>query len=372
MSVAQEIKVLSPNSRLIYIGKKGDSLAETILDSDLIDEFHYIRAGKWRRYHGETFWQHIKDYRTVLLNIADFFNLIIGVVQAWLKLKKINPDAIFIKGGFVGLPVGISAKMRGINFITHDSDAIPGLTNRIVGRWALYNAVGMPEKLYHYPKNKTIYTGVPVSKEFTYVSEAKKAEYRRQLGLSSDDQVIFVVGGGLGAQRLNDAVVHIAKNLLADKTNLKLIHITGQANFEKTTEDYKDTLSPELMQKVEVIGFTNDLYRYSGCSDVVVMRAGATNFSEMAVQAKPCILVPNPNLTGGHQLKNVKFWTKAAAAEVYDETMPPSELQSILSRILDNSDLRAKLAESIKQMAKPDAAGDISKLLVEIAENNYL
>ncbi len=367
MSVAREIKRLKPQSKLIYIGQKGDELADIVLDDGTIDLIVKIRAGKWRRYHGESFWQHLSDIKTVLLNLRDLIYMVIGVFQAHRVLFKHKPDSLFVKGGYVGLPVGISAKIRGVPFMTHDSDVIPGLTNRIIGRWAELHAVGMPSQQYGYPKSKTVYTGIPISSQFSFVDESTKSDYKKLVGLPQKSKVIFTVGGGLGATRLNQAILEIAPRLLKEYQGLYLVNIVGRANIDQLNVAYQSALGPGQLSRVKNIDFTNELYLYSGCADIVVMRAGATNMAEMAMQGKACILVPNPLLTGGHQIKNANTWQTAQAAKIFNETEPSAKLLEVVEHLLNHPKSISLLESKIQQFAKSNSAELIAKKLIDIA-----
>src|SRR5665213_2594114 len=150
LAIADELKQLQPEARLVYIGQTGDLLGDIPSQHPSIDEVFTVRAGKFRRYHGEGFKQ-LLDVVTMAKNIRDFFYVIIGFWQSRRLLKQLKPAVIFVKGGFVGVPVGLAAATRQIPFITHDSDPIPGLANRIIARWAVMHAVALPKDIYPYP-----------------------------------------------------------------------------------------------------------------------------------------------------------------------------------------------------------------------------
>lgn len=219
LAVAHELKRLRPELSIIYVGQKGEKLSEVISRSPDIDGAAYVWAGKWRRYHGEG-WRQLLDLSTLLKNIRDVFRVAIGTVQSYRLLKHYKPAGVFIKGGFVGVPVGVAAHWRHIPFITHDSDALPGLANRLVGRWAVAHAVGMPAELYAYTPSKTFYVGVPIAAEYQPVTPQLKQQAKQETGLGAFDQVLLVTGGGLGAQRVNEAVLGIVPSLLKSHPKL--------------------------------------------------------------------------------------------------------------------------------------------------------
>lgn len=337
----------------------------------MVDEAKFIRAGKFRRYHGEGLKQ-LLDVKTLLLNIRDLFRFIVGMFQSYFLLGRLEPDAIFIKGGFVGVPIGLAAAYRKIPFITHDSDAIPGLANRIISRWARYHAVALPASEYiNYPPESTITTGIPVAADFQLASATDQEKAKNKLGLTNFSQLVLVTGGGLGAQRLNEAVVALAPTLLEEFPELALIHLTGESQEKTVNASYQKCLSSADLSRIQVIGFSGELAKYAKASDVIITRAGATTIAEFAALGKPCIVVPNPNLAGGHQLKNAKVLEKNDAALMVTEGKSiVDDLLKGIESLLSNTDERRKLASNLAMLAQPDAASRLAKLLISVAEKS--
>ncbi len=367
MAVAHELKRLRPDVTIVYIGQKGDKLGDLPQHNPDIDRAYSVRAGKFRRYHGEGVKQ-LLDVKTTLKNVRDVGFVFVGFFQSWLLLRKIRPDSLFIKGGFVGVPVGLAAAMRKIPFITHDSDAMPGLANRIIGRWATVHTVALPKEAYQYPPQKTVTVGVPVHTNYKPVTTDIKAEFRKLIGLSEYDQVLLITGGGLGARRLNTAAAAIIPNLLRDYAKLAVVHTVGRGNEAAMHQIYEQKLSSTDLKRVIIDGYLTDLYKYSGAADVIIARAGATNLAEFAVQGKACVVVPNPLLTGGHQLKNAAYLADHKAIEVVSETDTLShngKFESVVRDILDNPSLRISLSQNLSTFAKPDAASQLAELLIK-------
>lgn len=367
IAVAAELKRSRPDSRLIYIGQRGDKLGDIPAGNRDIDEVFMIRAGKLRRYHGEGFKQ-LLDIPTMIKNIRDAFYVLIGIYQSWRLLRKLRPDVIFIKGGFVGVPVGLAAAKLGIPYVTHDSDALPGLANRIVSRWASRHAVALPPEIYKYPADKTVMTGIPLQAEFTPVSAEIKQKYRTKLQLPAKAKVLFIIGGGLGAQRINQAVASAVPHLLREFKDLHVIHGAGRANKADMESVYAKKLSTAEQGRLEVRGYINDVYLYSGAADIILTRAGATNLAEFSLQGKACIVVPSPFLAGGHQLKNAEYLEEQGAAVVLKEsdlTADPNRLARQASRLLDDAAKRRELGLKLSKFAKPKATRDLARLILE-------
>ena len=370
LAVAAELKQLRPDAHIVYIGQKGDGLGDIPAADPNIDEVYAVRAGKFRRYHGEGLKQ-LLDIKTLVLNVRDAFYVLAGIWQSRRLLKRLHPEVIFIKGGFVGVPVGIAASRLHIPFVTHDSDAIPGLANRIIGRWAALHAVAMPKEIYPYAADKTVTTGIPLQAGFRPVTAAMQAQYKEELGLKIDDKLLFIIGGGLGAHRVNMAVAEIVPELLQQIPNLQVVHGVGRANEAAMQKLYMTSLSTAEQSRVVVKGYLSDVYRYSGASDVIITRAGATNLAEFAQQGKACIVVPNPLLTGGHQIKNAVYLQEQEACVVVSEAdlqADPGRLGGEVQRLLEDQSLREQLGKNFAKFAQPDAAHHLSMLLLEQAK----
>ncbi len=368
LAVATELKRLQPSLRIVYIGQRGDNLGDIPAAHDAIDEVMAVRAGKFRRYHGESLLRQLLDIPTIFKNIRDFFYVLIGIVQSWRILREIRPEVVFIKGGFVGAPVGLASAMLRIPYVTHDSDAIPGLANKIISRWAAKHAVALPVDNYKYPSMKTVTTGIPLQADFVPVSDELKQQYRAALKLPSDAKVLFVIGGGLGSQRVNQAVAEAVPHLLHEFRNLHVIHAVGRANETDMKSVYANSLPAAEQGRLQVYDYLSDVFRYSGAADVIITRAGATNLAEFALQGKACIVVPSPFLAGGHQLKNAQYLADHQAAVILSESDladDPNRLAKQVSDLLNNPKRQHSLGIGLAEFAKPNATRDLAKLILE-------
>jgi UDP-N-acetylglucosamine--N-acetylmuramyl-(pentapeptide) pyrophosphoryl-undecaprenol N-acetylglucosamine transferase len=370
LAVAAELKRLSPATKLIYIGQTGDNLVDIPAGSPYFDEVRLVRAGKLRRYHGEG-WRQLLDIPTMLKNLRDSVYVIIGLWQSRRLLRELQPAVVFVKGGFVGVPVGLAAASLQIPYVTHDSDAIPGLANRIIARWAAVHAVALPKEVYRYPEAKTVTTGIPLQSDFVPVTPEIQASYRQDIDIPTSATLLFIIGGGLGAQRVNNAVSEAVPHVLHDFKDLYVVHVAGRANQSAVQAAYEE-LAPAAMEqgRVRVFGYIEDVFRYSGAADVIISRAGATNLAEFALQGKACIVVPNPLLTGGHQLKNAQYLADKQAVIVLDEsqlTADPNRLAKQLHQLLPDRAEQAKLARNFSAFAKPQATAELAAVIMKQA-----
>lgn len=369
LAVASELKRRQPETHIVYIGQKGDALSDIPAQHPAIDEVYSVSAGKFRRYHGAG-WRQLLDLPTQFKNLRDGVSVLAGIWQSYWLLRKLRPAVIFTRGGFVSVPVAVGGQLNHVPYITHDSDSVPSLANRIIARWASLHAVALPEDLYPYPRAKTITVGIPLNAAYVPVTQQLQQQYRVETKMADYEQVIFVTGGGNGAQSLNDAVVANAPYLLRKYPKLVLVHLSGRALEAAVNADYDKVLTdPALRQRVIVQGFVTDLYRYSGAADIIICRAGATNLAEFAVQAKPCIVVPAEHLVGGHQTKNAAVMADRGAIILMTQEQIEQErrLTAIIGDLLEDSAKRQALSKAFAGFARTDAAERLALLLLEQA-----
>jgi UDP-N-acetylglucosamine--N-acetylmuramyl-(pentapeptide) pyrophosphoryl-undecaprenol N-acetylglucosamine transferase len=360
LAVAHELKQVHNGIKTVYVGEKNGAFKSFTTNNKDIDQSYEVRAGKFRRYHGESWLTRLSDVKTNLLNLRDVFNVLVGIWQAWWLLGQLKPSIVFLKGGFVGVPVGIAAGLRNIPIVTHDSDAIPGLANRLVSRWVNVHATALPAKEYPYPADKVVHVGVLVEHSYEYVSKEKKQAYRQQLKLPEKGKVLLITGGSSGAERINQAVRQIAPELLQALPDLEVVHQVG-----KGKQGVYDGFSHE---RLHVLEFLRPMYVYMGAADVVVARASANTIAELEVQGKATIVVPSPFLAGGHQLENAKRLEAAGIALVVQEDAmldPETGLLATICKLFEHDRLRIKLANVIHMQAIPDAAKRLANLLID-------
>lgn len=367
LAVAAELKRLDPQVQLVYIGQRGDSLGDIPARDPNIDQVFTVRAGKFRRFHGEGMKQ-LLDLPTIAKNIRDITFVIMGIYQSWRLMKRIKPSVVFSRGGFVSVPVAIGAKFRHIPYITHDSDLTPSLANRLIAPWAKLHAVAFAKELYPYNQERTITTGIPLNKHFKVVTSEIQKRYRSDLKLPRSAKLIFVIGGGLGSQDVNSAVADAVPHLLQDFPDLYVIQAAGRNNEKGLQRTYDQSVPTKDRPRIQVHDFILDVYRYSGAADIVVTRAGATNLAEFAVQGKACIVIPSSFLAGGHQLKNAEYLAEQGAAIVlrYDDLLAdPNRLARQLSDLLRDSAKRKKMGNELARLAQPNAAHQLATLILE-------
>jgi UDP-N-acetylglucosamine--N-acetylmuramyl-(pentapeptide) pyrophosphoryl-undecaprenol N-acetylglucosamine transferase len=320
-----------------------------------------IFAGKLRRYHSLPVWrQLLRPLSIVLPNIRDTFYIIAGFIQSIIKLIIWRPDVVFTKGGFVCLPVGIAAWLLRIPLVIHDSDAHPGLTNRILAKFATAIATGAELHNYPYPAKISRYIGVPINPVYKPMTHEKRQQLKQQLGFDEKRPLVTVTGGGLGAENINVAVAKCLPNLLP---MANVILISGAKLYDEMR-----AITPHNDTRFQLHGFISEnMVDYLGAADIVITRAGATTILELAALAKPVVLIPSPYLSGGHQLKNAADLAKYSAVEMIDEReldINPQLLVDTLTVLFANKIRLVTLAKNFHELAKPHAAKDMADMIL--------
>lgn len=350
----------------MYIGQKGERLADIPARHPAVDAVYAVSAGKFRRYHGEGVRQ-LLDLRTQAQNARDVFRVAAGIWQSFRLLRRLRPDIIFTRGGFVSVPVALAGKLLSIPYITHDSDSTPSLANRAIARWAVLHAVALPAELYPYPADKTVTVGVPVSAAYVRVTSEVQQEYRRTLQLDQYKQIVFVTGGGNGAAQLNDVVIRNASQLLAEHPELAIIHIAGRSLADEARRAYDQLGLGSERRRIIIKDFVTDMYRYSGAADVVISRGGATGLAEFAAQGKACVIIPARQLAW--QIHHADTLHREGAIIHLSEADSEQDhrLAVVVGELLDDAAHRRQLAARLAHFARPDAAHQLAMVLLEQA-----
>lgn len=335
-----------------------DQAKGLIEQSGLKIRLHTISSGRLRRYANYRWFDYLKDPETLWQNFSDIFRTGFGFTQSlWLLRGK--PDAVFAKGGFVSLPFGIAAMTLRVPLIIHDSDARPGLTNQVLSRFANRIGTGMPTKHYPYDPKITRFTGVPIAPEYHPYTETEQKALKEKLGFDPERPLIVATGGGLGARTINQSLLAGSQKLL--KKGIQIYHITGKDFYQEALSHQPNDSGYKLVDFVY-----GGMPEVLGAADVVISRASATTIQELAGLAKAAILVPARQL--GDQQQNAKIYEETDSAVVMsdDEIEQEGKLAETILRLIDHPETRAQLANHLHQYARPEAAKDIARMILEV------
>lgn len=281
-----------------YIGSKNGIEKELINNLDI--KYYEISTGKLRRY---------LDFK----NLTDAFKVVKGVSDATSIIKKIKPDVIFSKGGFVSVPVVIGGYLNKVPVIIHESDITPGLANKISIPFCKKVCATFPEALANIPKDKAILTGTPIRQE---LFDGDKQKGLNICGFKDNKPIILVMGGSLGSVKINTVLRNCLDKLLID---FNIIHLCGKNNLDKT-------INKKGYYQIEYA--TEDLPHLLKASDFVVSRAGANSICELLALKKPNLLIPlSKNASRGDQILNANSFKKQGFSHVlYEEDLTEKTL----------------------------------------------
>ncbi len=267
------------------------------IERRLIEQYHIpyygISSGKLRRYF---------DWK----NFSDPFKVIKGYAQARTLLRKLKPDVVFSKGGFVSVPVVMAAKHRKIPAIIHESDITPGLANKLAIPNAYKVCCNFPETLKYLPSEKAVLTGSPIRQELLSGNRQKGLNYCH---FTSGKPVILIIGGSSGSQFINELVRSVLPELL--KT-YQVLHLCGKGNLDSTLNNTTGYAQLEYANQE-----LRDLF---AASDIVISRAGANAICELLALRKPNILIPlSANASRGDQILNARSFERQGFSMVIEE-----------------------------------------------------
>lgn len=335
-----------------------------------------IKAGKFHRYAGlklkDYFDEGAKTLRDVTFgNIFGFFGFIAGLCQAFFRLlgKKNRPDVIFLKGGFVGLPVGLVAKWFKIPYVIHESDAVPGLANRLLMKRAKVVAMGSPYDEGIKGRENWEWVGIPVAAEYKKISNTTQKQLKRAAGFDPEKPLVMITGGSQGAEHINLAIREILPELLKISS---VGLVAGRKHYEDMVDlkKYEEWDKAKLQSNFRMWEFSPTMNELLGAADVVVSRAGATTIAELAILSKPVILIPFEKLPGGHQSKNAERLEREGAVMVVPDNKmleDPNLLLEDIKTLIKGSKKREELATRLHDESKTDAAERLADILIEIA-----
>ena len=313
------------------------------IEKKLITEFQIpyygISSGKLRRYFDPK-------------NFSDPFKVLKGYGEAVRIIRKLKPDVVFSKGGFVSVPVVLAAKRCKVPCIIHESDMTPGLANKLAIPAASKICCNFPETLQYLPKDKAVLSGSPIRQELLH-GDALAA--RKFTGLTDDKPVILVMGGSLGAAAVNEAVRKILPTLLKD---FHVIHLCGKGKLDASLS--------ELSGYVQYEYINEELKDLFALADIVISRAGANSICELLALHKPNLLIPlSAAASRGDQILNARSFEKQGFSLVLEEEAISNEV--LLQTIHRLYDERASFSEAMKASRQTDSIDTIVGLIEEAA-----
>ncbi len=343
ISIADYIKSKEENFEALFIGtKKG---LETKLVPAAGYDIEYIDIMGFNR-------------KNLLKNIVVLKKLADTRRRCKKIIEEFKPDYVVCTGGYVSGPVAMAARACKVPALIHEQNVYPGLTVKASEKYVECIAVSFEETLNHLDKSKCVVTGNPIRTE---ILKADKTEARKNLGIG-DEPFVLIVGGSLGAGKINDTVIKMLPKVAEEKV-FRLLVGTGDKNYEAIMQSIEDA-GIELTDNIKIVPYINNMHECLAAADVVVSRSGAITLSEIAVLNKPAVLIPSPNVVRNHQEQNARELERGGAAKVITEdVLDENILYDTIKELISDNEALQKMSENSEVFAKRDALRKIYEIV---------
>lgn len=339
LAIADELKAQFPQASLLFVG------AYNRMEMQRVPKAGYRIKGLWISGF---------DRNNMMRNLLFPIKLGWSMLQAFFIVLRFRPHAVVGTGGFASGPLVFVASLLGIPSLLQEQNAFPGATNRRLAARASAICLGSEAAQKFFPKKKTYVTGNPV--RATLQQSFSKSDACSNIGISPDKFTLLVLGGSLGARKINQLVQKHLDDI--KQRNIQLVWQCGNLY----ANDYKH-LSAE---NIHVMPFIDNMPAAYAAADLVVSRAGALAIAELCLVAKPTLFIPSPNVTDNHQEKNAQALVDKQAAKMVVERHADNTFWSALVALIESEPTRETLAINITEFAHPNATIDIVKKLTQL------
>ena len=334
IAIAKAFKEMNPQVSVEFVG------TQTGLESRLVPQagykIHFVEAG---RFNQVSIWTKLKTLLCFPL----------AVLRSAILLKKIKPDVVLGVGGFVSLPVVLTAALLGKKTFIWEPNAYPGLANRLLSRFVSHCFVVFNEAARHFNGAKSSKVHMPVRQEIENANLAKQ---------KSDKFKVLIFGGSQGARAINNAIIDLVKNENAWVQQLHIIHQTGANDISRVKSIY-DSLDVDK-KNIEVVEYIDDMPNKYAWADLVIARAGTGTISELAACSKAAILIPLPTAADDHQTKNAMALVQIGGAKLIKQSdLSATILKTEIDRFKKHPNELLQIETQIRKFHHPRAAGDI-------------
>ena len=333
LAIADALKRESASTKILFVG------ASDRMEMTRVPDAGYPIKGLW-----------ISGIKRNLSfqNLLFPFKLVASLCRSYLILKKFKPQVVIGTGGFASGPLLYMATRLNIPSLIQEQNALPGITNRVLGKYVHRVCVAHQQAEKFFSKNKMVLTGNPLRAELTQsLLDSKKA--RKLLGLEPNKVTLLVVGGSLGARRINDLLAEQAERITSQ--NVQILWQCGKL-YEKEFSRYEK-------KNIHVRAFLDDMSTAYAAADLIISRAGALAVSELCQVGKAVLFIPSPNVAENHQFKNAIAVAEKGAAIVIEEKELDKNFEKEIDELLANMTLRSTLGGNIKKLAKSNATASI-------------
>ncbi|MFN8282323.1 MAG: undecaprenyldiphospho-muramoylpentapeptide beta-N-acetylglucosaminyltransferase [Chitinophagales bacterium] len=337
VAIADALKQNDTNAEILFVGAKGR------MEMEKVPQAGYKIVGL----------DVVGLQRSLTLkNLAFPFKVLKSLMQARKVIKDFKPDACIGVGGYASGPVLFLAALSGIKIFIQEQNSYPGITNKILSKFAKKIFVAYDNLNNFFNASKILLTGNPVRKDITAASPVK-SEALQLFKLDENKKTILIIGGSLGARTINES---IEKNIdLLNNSGVQLLWQTGKIYYDGIIERTKN----KDLSNIKIHQFIKEMNLAYSAADIIISRAGALSISELCIVGKPCILIPSPNVSEDHQTKNAMALVNKNAAILVKDIEAKEKLGETVLSLLNDSNKQTALSANIKTLAKTNAANDI-------------
>lgn len=340
IAIANELKLRFPDAEFLFVGAKDK------MEMQKVPQAGYPIKGLWIAG---------LQRKISFQNLMFPFKLVDSLWESKKILRRFKPDVVIGTGGFASGPLLKMASMMGIPTLIQEQNSFPGITNKLLSKKADVICVAYENLERFFPKEKIVLTGNPVRQDLIDI-ESKRAEGIQYFNLDENKKTLLVLGGSLGARRVNQLIEKELVKIVAQ--NVQIIWQCGKLYIE----DYKK----HNANNVQVLAFIDRMDLVYAAADIVVSRAGASSVSELSIVGKPVIFIPSPNVAEDHQTKNAKSIVDKKGAILLKESELNAEFSLVFESLLKDQGKQNQLGEHIKQLALPEATKQISDEIVKL------
>lgn len=355
LAVAGRLREIMPDCGILFVGANGR------METDLVPRAGYdILTVEVTNLH-----RSLKPSE-IAYNIRSLSNVVSATRAAKKIVQDFQPDVAIGTGGYVCYPVLKAAAQLGVPTVVHESNAVPGLTTKMLADVVDRIMVGFEESRQHYSDpGRVAVTGTPVRGAF---SACPKAEARARLGLPVDKPLVVSVWGSLGARYMNETMTDVIALACAEPA-FTLIHSAGKLGYERMAAALAEKCSKDPKTcGMDVRPYIYDMPLVMDAADLVLCRAGASTLAELTCIGKPAILVPSPNVTNNHQERNARVLERAGGAKVLLEGEFTAEtLYAAVCELLNDPRQLSEMGANMKAAGVPDATERIAETILELA-----
>lgn len=346
ISIANELKERYPDVEILFVGALGKMEMERVPAAG----YHIVGLPV------------VGFPRKASLKMLDFFRKLYQSLRMANKvIAGFQPDVVVGVGGFASGPILRAAVKKRIPAVLQEQNSYAGMTNKLLSANVKKICVAYPNMERYFPKDKIVLTGNPIRKNLLE-ADLNKTEAFEYFKLDAEKPVVLIIGGSLGARTLNESVMGNLE--LIGQSEVQVIWQTGSYYYKEMLERLGIDCPKNLMP-LEFVSHMDVAY---AVADLVISRAGAGTISELCLLAKPCILVPSPNVAEDHQTKNAKALVENQAAILIKDADSKDQLfQQAFSLLADKARLK-DLADNIVKLSRPYAAKDIVDVILEVVK----